>query len=112
MRILFWDIDGTLINNDRAGMYAWLQALSEEHGEEVTADGMVTAGLTDVRIARIAVEQMLGRDWDERLARRLLAGTSSCCPSGCPAGRTAMCSPTWSRCSTRSSSATTSSSPC
>ncbi len=73
MKVFLWDIDGTLINNDRAGMYAWLEALSEEKGEEVTAGGLVPAGLTDVRIARIAVEQLLGREWDEGLARRLLA---------------------------------------
>lgn len=72
MKILLWDIDGTLINNDRAGMRAWLQALAEEKGEEVEAGGLKTAGLTDVRIARIAVEELLGRAWDEQLADRLL----------------------------------------
>lgn len=73
MKIFLWDIDGTLIDNDRAGMHAWLQALSEEKGAEVAPDGLVTAGLTDVHIARIAVEKMLGREWDEGLAERLLA---------------------------------------
>lgn len=84
MKILLWDIDGTLINNDRAGMYAWLQALSEERGEEVGADGLVTAGLTDVRIARIAVEEILGREWDEALARRLLARYVALLPEWLP----------------------------
>ena len=29
MKVLLWDIDGTLLNTDRAGMYAWLQSLGE-----------------------------------------------------------------------------------
>jgi phosphoglycolate phosphatase len=73
VKILLWDIDGTLINNDQAGRHAWLQALAEERGEEIVDEVLVTAGLTDVRIARTAVEGILGRPWDEALAARLLA---------------------------------------
>lgn len=73
MKILLWDIDGTLINNDQAGRHAWLQALTEESGDQVSDEGLVTAGLTDVRIARMAVEDVLRRPWDEVLAEKLLA---------------------------------------
>lgn len=73
VRLLLWDIDGTLIDNDQAGRHAWLQALTEEKGEEVSDEGLVTAGLTDVRISRVAVEKILARRWDEALAARLLA---------------------------------------
>lgn len=72
VKILLWDIDGTLINNDRAGMYAWCQALAEEKGQDVAPDGLSPAGLTDVRIARLAVERVLQRPWDEALGARLL----------------------------------------
>lgn len=73
MKILLWDIDGTLINNDRAGMHAWIQALEEEHGGPVPLEGLSPAGLTDVRIAQLAIEGSLGRPFDPELAARLLA---------------------------------------
>jgi phosphoglycolate phosphatase-like HAD superfamily hydrolase len=72
MKVLFWDIDGTLINNDRAGMYAWVQALEEEHGAPVDVSDLRVAGMTDAGIGRIAIEQTLGRPYDEGLARQLL----------------------------------------
>lgn len=72
MRVLLWDIDGTLINNDRAGMHAWVQALEEEHGGPVDVSQLRTAGMTDVAIARLAIEHSLQRPWDEALAAHLL----------------------------------------
>lgn len=72
MRVLLWDIDGTLINNDRAGMHAWAQALEEENGGPVDVSGLRTAGMTDVRIAQMAIEETLGRAWDPALAGQLL----------------------------------------
>ena len=74
MRILLWDIDGTLINNDRAGMHAWFQALEEENGGPVDVDvaGLSPAGLTDVRIAEISLEKILRRPWDQQLVDRIL----------------------------------------
>lgn len=72
MRVLLWDIDGTLINSCRAGMYAWVQALEEEHAGPVDVSQLRTAGMTDVAIARLAIEHALGRPWDAALADRLL----------------------------------------
>ena len=75
MKVLLWDIDGTLINNDRAGMYAWFQALEEENGGPVAVDvaAISPAGLTDVRIAELTLEKVLRRPWDPVVADRILA---------------------------------------
>jgi phosphoglycolate phosphatase len=72
MKILLWDIDGTLLDTCRAGMYAWVQALEEEHGGPVDVSDMRVAGLTDMKIGRMAIEASLGRPYDEALARRLM----------------------------------------
>ena len=72
MRVLLWDIDGTLINSDGAGMYAWLQALEEENGRTLTVGGMNLAGLTDRIIARISIGEILRREYSEALADRLI----------------------------------------
>lgn len=72
MKVLLWDIDGTLINSDGAGKHAWLQALEEENGGPVDATGMVMAGQTDPNIARLSIEQILGREYSGALAKALL----------------------------------------
>lgn len=72
MKVLLWDIDGTLVNSDRAGMYAWLQALEEENGGPLASPEMNLAGQTDRSIARVCIEQMLQRQYDEALAQALL----------------------------------------
>ena len=72
IKLVALDIDGTLLNTCRAGMYAWVQALEEEHGEPVDVSGMRVAGLTDMKIGRMAIEDSLGRPYDEALARRLM----------------------------------------
>ena len=72
MRVLLWDIDGTLLDTDRAGMYAWIEALEEVHGGTVDVGGLSMAGLTDRLIARISIEDILGRVYDETLAQGLL----------------------------------------
>ena len=56
MKVLLWDIDGTLLNTCRAGMYAWVQALEEEHGGPVDVSGMRVAGMTDESVAMVFVE--------------------------------------------------------
>lgn len=74
LKILFWDIDGTLVDTDRAGMYAWLQALEEEYGDPIDLEGLDTAGLTDVRIAEVVIQQLWGEgDDDLERAGRLLS---------------------------------------
>jgi phosphoglycolate phosphatase len=55
-RVLFWDIDGTLLTTRRAGVYALEQALVDVC--EVTPDlgDLQTAGLTDHEVATLALE--------------------------------------------------------
>jgi phosphoglycolate phosphatase len=54
-RILFWDIDGTLITTGRAGIIAWELAAEETFGQRPDFSQLRTAGLTDTEIAaRIA----------------------------------------------------------
>lgn len=51
MKILFWDIDGTLIKTDRAGLYAFQQAAKELLNLQVDFSSIKTAGMTDCYIA-------------------------------------------------------------
>ena len=48
---LFWDIDGTLLDTARAGIFAWEEAIREVLGAEPDMATMQTAGLTDAQIA-------------------------------------------------------------
>ncbi len=48
---LFWDIDGTLLDTARAGIFAWEQAIRDVLGDEPDMATMQTAGLTDAQIA-------------------------------------------------------------
>jgi len=72
MKILLWDIDGTLLNTDRAGMHAWVQALGEEHGSPVDVNSMSPAGMTDGGIAKDAIADVLCREYSAELAASLL----------------------------------------
>jgi len=49
--VLFWDIDGTLLNTGRAGIFALEDAASEIIGEKVDLSDLPTAGMTDRGIA-------------------------------------------------------------
>lgn len=71
VKVLFWDIDGTLILTDGAGMDAWEQAAAEILGLEVSLRKMKTAGLTDWGIT-FQVMDAFGIERDEKLAARLL----------------------------------------
>jgi phosphoglycolate phosphatase-like HAD superfamily hydrolase len=67
---LFWDIDGTLLNTARAGIFALEQATEDVLGERIDLTTMKTAGLTDAEIARVLAES---RDRaDEDTVRALL----------------------------------------
>lgn len=61
LNILFWDIDGTLIRTDKAGLYAFAQATTELWGKMVDFDNIATAGMTDNYIARQIIEEACGR---------------------------------------------------
>lgn len=51
MRVLFWDIDGTLLTTGRAGIFAWERAVADEFGCALDFSSVKTAGLTDTEIA-------------------------------------------------------------
>jgi len=67
---LFWDIDGTLLDTARAGIFAWEEAIREVLGDEPDMATMQTAGLTDAEIA-LRVAAAHGHD-DPRRAGDLL----------------------------------------
>ncbi|HEV2770464.1 MAG TPA: hypothetical protein VGV40_09805, partial [Solirubrobacteraceae bacterium] len=67
---LFWDIDGTLLDTARAGIFAWEEAIREVLGDEPDMAEMKTAGLTDAEIA-LKVAAVHGHD-DPRTAGDLL----------------------------------------
>ena len=55
--LLFWDIDGTLLDTKRAGIIAWERAAGEIFGREIDLSEFRTAGLTDIEIGRLILEQ-------------------------------------------------------
>jgi phosphoglycolate phosphatase-like HAD superfamily hydrolase len=67
---LFWDIDGTLLDTARAGIFAWEEAIREILDDEPDMATMQTAGLTDAEIA-LRVAAAHGHD-DPRRAGDLL----------------------------------------
>jgi phosphoglycolate phosphatase len=52
---LCWDIDGTLLTTDRAGVYALEKATLAVTRRPLDLQAMPTAGLTDVEIARLII---------------------------------------------------------
>jgi phosphoglycolate phosphatase-like HAD superfamily hydrolase len=67
---LFWDIDGTLLDTARAGIFAWEEAIREVLDDEPDMATMQTAGLTDAEIA-LTIAAGHGHD-DPRRAGDLL----------------------------------------
>jgi phosphoglycolate phosphatase-like HAD superfamily hydrolase len=43
---LFWDVDGTLLDTARAGIFAWEEAIREVLGEKPAGEQMVVIGDT------------------------------------------------------------------
>lgn len=60
--VLFWDIDGTLLSTDRAGVFALEEAAREVCGGEVDLQQMRTGGLTDAQIAARVIEEACGQE--------------------------------------------------
>jgi phosphoglycolate phosphatase-like HAD superfamily hydrolase len=54
--VLFWDVDGTLLTTDRAGVFSLEDALEQVTGVRADLQGMATAGMTDYAIAAAAIE--------------------------------------------------------
>jgi phosphoglycolate phosphatase-like HAD superfamily hydrolase len=67
---LFWDIDGTLLDTARAGIFAWEQAIRDVLEVEPDMATMQTAGLTDAEIG-MEIARSNGRD-DARTTAALL----------------------------------------
>ena len=62
MRILFWDIDGTLLKTAKAGLYAFEQVIQELYNISFDFDTIKTAGMTDYYIAHQAIQFATGRE--------------------------------------------------
>ncbi len=62
MKILFWDIDGTLLRTDKAGLYAFQQAIEEIWHTQVDFHTIKTSGMTDGFIASEVIRLASGRE--------------------------------------------------
>jgi phosphoglycolate phosphatase len=69
--VLFWDIDGTLLTTQRAGIFALEEAAREVCGATPDFSELETAGLTDHEIAVVVVRECGGGDSPE-IASELL----------------------------------------
>lgn len=73
-RVLFWDIDGTLLTTARAGVFALEAAAQEVCGVEADFQSLATSGLTDAEVAALAIRTCTGAEGPpEDLARFLRA---------------------------------------
>jgi len=61
MRILFWDIDGTLLKTAKAGLYAFEQVIQESLNISFDFSTIKTAGMTDYYIAHQVIQIATGR---------------------------------------------------
>lgn len=57
IKVLLWDIDGTLIRSGGAGERAWLEALRALYGIDAGMHGIAWAGRTDPYISRLFFEK-------------------------------------------------------
>ncbi|MDR3593061.1 MAG: haloacid dehalogenase-like hydrolase [Negativicutes bacterium] len=62
MKILFWDIDGTLVRTGKAGLYAFVEATRQLFGKQPDFSRITTAGMTDCYIASRIIFEITGRD--------------------------------------------------
>ena len=62
MRILFWDIDGTLLRTAKAGLYAFEQVIQETFNIPFDFSSIKTAGMTDYYIAHQVIWLATGRE--------------------------------------------------
>ncbi|MDT8902497.1 HAD family hydrolase [Anaeroselena agilis] len=62
LKILFWDIDGTLLRTAKAGLFAFRQATEELYAASPDYDRVTTAGMTDCHIAAQIIALATGRE--------------------------------------------------
>ncbi|EGO65051.1 HAD family hydrolase [Acetonema longum] len=80
MKILFWDIDGTLLRTAKAGLYAFEQAAGDLYSVKVDLSAIPTAGRTDNYIACEIIKAATGREPAETAVRQLVAHYESLLP--------------------------------
>lgn len=66
MRILFWDIDGTLLKTAKAGLYAFEQVIQEFFAIPFDFSTINTAGMTDYYIAHQVIKLATNRQPTEQ----------------------------------------------
>jgi len=71
VRVLFWDIDGTLLTTKRAGVFALEEAAREVCGAAPDFASLDTAGLSDHEVALLAIHEC-GGDASPELASAML----------------------------------------
>jgi phosphoglycolate phosphatase-like HAD superfamily hydrolase len=62
IRVVFWDIDGTLLTTARAGVFALEDAAREVLGADASFAELRTSGLTDWDVAALAIRTVGGLD--------------------------------------------------
>jgi phosphoglycolate phosphatase len=65
IRVVLFDIDGTLLVTGGAGAVAWQRAFRELHGIDANIEEHTHAGMTDPEIAEIVFREVIGRDGSE-----------------------------------------------
>ena len=84
MKVLFWDIDGTLLTTGRAGMFAWNDSVRELTGRDFDLRTEIrTAGLTDYQIA-VRTFEALGLSPDSDLIQKLVRRYEELLPASLP----------------------------
>lgn len=62
MKVLFWDIDGTLLKTAKAGLYAFEEAVAESLNTKIDLTSIKTAGMTDYYISHQILSLATGRE--------------------------------------------------
>lgn len=84
MTVLFWDIDGTLLKTEGAGMYAWNDSVKELTGHDFDLKTAIrTAGFTDYQIA-VKTFEFLGIESTPESVERLVRRYEELLPSSLP----------------------------
>ncbi|MBC8014498.1 MAG: HAD hydrolase-like protein [Sporomusaceae bacterium] len=81
MRILFWDIDGTLLKTAKAGLYAFEQVVEEVFHVSFDFTAIKTAGMTDYYIAHQVIQLVTGREPANHEICQLIARYEEVLPS-------------------------------